>query len=354
MQSNGEMAKVLLRANSKLFIVMLAVSGAASVLAYFLLFFFELNPATWFLWIFPASLALPLLWGPPVLFALIVYWLLSRPIYFLTAWGRRAVGVALTVTVLIAIPQWVQSHFETISRIQVSGDILEKPDPANPDILALISADGSGAKLSHLESCGDFCLRVLLNDVADGVALFSTELLPVSPNPSMRGKLYRLVEKLDCPQFRYSRANWIRVKGEPPGSRLRIEGLLKQALEDGRCVVSDEITLSQADMVVAAGLAKKGLKTSDAGFNLLADTVSVKRIQFYERTAGVLRETYRSTKATGQLPTSPLTLAFNMDDAGFGIRWKPGFLRREIELVHSGNTDLSKFLTTTLGLDLGM
>ncbi|WP_419906763.1 hypothetical protein [Hoeflea sp.] len=257
----------------------------------------------------------------------------------------------MTIAVLIAIPQWVRSQFERSALEQVSIDMPDKPQPVEPAILRLVAASQSGAPISPLY-CGDFCLRVLLNDVAKGVALFQTSLLPESPNPSMSGTLYRLTSLRDCPEIRYSRARWIRVKGEPGGDQLNVEQLLERAAEDGRCVVSEQTTLSRADVVIAGGLAKRGLKTSEAGFNLLADTVSVKRIQLFVRRNGILREEYRVSEVAAELPTIPLISAFNIEEVLYGIRLKPGFVRRKTRLARSGSTNLSKFLTTTLGLNL--
>ncbi len=79
--------------NSNLYIVLLAVSGATSLVAYILLYFFALSPVTWFLWIFLGLPALLLMWAPPLFFALLLYWLFSRPFSFLPRWNRRIIGI---------------------------------------------------------------------------------------------------------------------------------------------------------------------------------------------------------------------------------------------------------------------
>ncbi|TYC75620.1 hypothetical protein FMN63_04360 [Stappia sp. BW2] len=177
-------------------------------------------------------------------------------------------------------------------------------------------------------------------------------MLPKTPNLSSRGKLYRLVQQEDCPKVRISEARWIQIRGEPRRHRFKNEELVQRAANEGFCIVTEEITLSQADVVISNGLVKQGLENSEVGFNLLADTISAKRTQLHVRTNGILREAYRATDVTAQLPTTPLILAFNMNEVTYGYRWKPGFLRAERRLAGSHNAGLSKFLTTTLGLDL--
>lgn len=342
----------LLKANSKLFNVLMAVSGAGSLIAYVLLYFFVLSPFTWFVWIFLALPALLLFWAPPLFFTLVVYWLVSRPFMRLPRWGRRIIGLLLTLVLIIAVPQWVRSHFEEQARDLVSSDIPHQPWPIKPEILALVVANQSDAKVSSLLGCGDFCLRVLLNDVADGVALFTTRVLPETPNLSARGKLYRLVRQEDCPEVRISEARWIQIRGEPRRHRMNNEELVRRAANEGFCIVTKEINLSQADVVISNGMFKQGLENSEVGFSLLADTISAKRTQLHVRTNGILNETYRVTYVTAQLPTTPLIFAFNMDEVTYGYRWKPGFLRAETRLAVAHNPSLSKFLTITLGLDL--
>lgn len=342
----------LLSANSKLFNVLLAVSGAGSLIAYVLLYFFVLSPFSWFVWIFLALPALLLFWAPPLFFTLVVYWLVSRPLMLLPRWARRIIGLLLTLILLNAIPQWVRSHFEEPARDLVSGDNPHQPRPVKPEILALVVASRSDAKVSSLHGCGDFCLRVLLNDVANGVALFTTRVLPETPNLSSKGTLYRLVRQEDCPEVQISEARWLHIRGEPRRHRIKNKELVQRVANEGFCIVTKEVTLSEADVVISNGLVKQGLKTSEVGFSLLADTISAKRTQLHVRTNGILHETYRVTDVTAQLPTTPLLLAFNMDEVTYGYRWKPGFLRTETRLAGTRNHGLSKFLTSTLGLDL--
>lgn len=342
----------LLRANSTPFNVLLAVSGAGALIAYVLLYFFVLSPFTWFVWVFLALPALLLFWAPALFFILVVYWLVSRPFMFLPRWGRRITGLLLTLVLIIAVPQWAKFHFKEQARDLVSGDNPHQPRPIKPEILALVVANQSDAKVSSLRGCGDFCLRVLLNNVADGVALFTTRILPETPNRSSRGTLYRLVRQEDCPEVRVSEARWIQIGGEPQRHRIKNKELGQRAADEGFCIVTKEVTLSQADVVISDGLVKQGLESSEVGFSLLADTISAKRTQLHVKTNGFLHETYRATDVTAQLPTTPLLLAFNMDEVTYGYRWKPGFLRGETRLAGTRNHGLSKFLTTTLGLDL--
>jgi hypothetical protein len=351
-QSIGEMFARMLSGNSKLFNVLFVVSGAGSLIAYVVLYLSVLTPFTLFVWFFQALPALLLFWAPPLFFTLVVYWLVSRPFLFLPHWGRRIISLLLTFILLNAVPQWVRSHFEIQARDLVSGDKPYLPQPNKPTVLALVVADRSEAKVSSLRGCEDFCLRVLLNDVADGVALFRTRLLPETPNPSRLGTLYRLVPLKECPEIRLSEARWIQIRGKQLRKRIRSKELLQRAANEDLCIVAEEITLSQADIVIATGLVKQGLKNSDAGFNLFADTISAKRIQMHVRTNGILQETYRVTDVTAQLPTAPLIMAFNMDGVPYGIRLKPGFLRAKTRLARSRNSSLSRFLTETLGLNL--
>ncbi|TYC75619.1 hypothetical protein FMN63_04355 [Stappia sp. BW2] len=130
----------LLKANSKLFNVLLAVSGAGSLIAYVLLYFFVLSPFTWFVWIFLALPALLLFWAPPLFFLLVVYWLVSRPFMRLPRWGRRIIGLLLTLVLIIAVPRWVKFHFVEQARDLVSGDNKLQPQPIKPEILALVVA----------------------------------------------------------------------------------------------------------------------------------------------------------------------------------------------------------------------
>ncbi len=340
-------------ASSKLYRILLIASAKATLVAYVLMYFFPFGPATWFIWIFLALFVLFLIWAPPLLLALLLYWPISRPFSFLPPWGRRLVGVLLTLAVLTATPLWVRAQFEHRAHELISGDMLEKPHFAELGVLALLGAHESGAKVSR-DYCGDFCQRVLLNNEAKGVAVFNTRLLSETPDPSMRGTLYRFSPAEKCPQIKYSRARWITVKNEPPTDPAWAEEQLQREADEGRCVVMEQITLSQADIVVAAGLTKEGLEPGQSGFNLFADTMSARRIQVFEKRQDALQETYRMTDVTARLPTVPLIWAFNMEETLSGFRLKPGFVRAEIVLPRSGSLDLSGFLTATLGLNLGL
>ncbi|MEM1045265.1 MAG: hypothetical protein AAGL24_03895 [Pseudomonadota bacterium] len=345
-------AKLLFK-SSQFFNVLFVLSGTSSLAAYIVLYFIVLGPFTWFIWIFSGLPVLILLfWAPPLFFVLVVYWLVSRPFLFFPHWGRRTIGILLTILLLYTVPLWVRSDFDARGQQLVSGDIMDKPEPVRPETLALVSAARSDAKLGPSTLCEDFCQRVLLNGVAKGIALFWTSSLRETPKMTMRGKLYRLEQKKDCPEITLSRAQWIGKKGEAHDERSKGHLLLEAMADEGRCVVSEEITLSQADVVIAAGLARRGLDNSEAGFNLFADTINVKRIQLFVRKDGVLKETYRVTDVTARLPIAPLILAFNMDEVVYGIRWIPGFLRSEMRLAQSTSTSLSQFLTETLQLNL--
>jgi hypothetical protein len=269
-------------------------------------------------------------------------------------WPARIVGVLVTLAVL-AVP----SHFANrmLERRMVALTAQDKDDGGRPAARVIAVRYDRPLWFSRDElHCDGFCLRALMNGVADKV-LYATQDLNLHIEPSMKAESFRLDRRDVCPPVKLrSGGDTIAVPNEGRDWKSkRAEELMQLEIAKGNCLIAESASLSEADIILSRGEVHRGTSKIDAGLDPFADTVRADRIMLHEKRGGHYIETYRWT---GVIAEKMAPFYAPTVEGGQELRAWPALVRfqdrRNIREKYYQNPDWSGFLVERLGYDLAL
>jgi hypothetical protein len=204
-------------------------------------------------------------------------------------------------------------------------------------------------------ACDGFCMRALMNGVAERV-LFVAQDLNEPLNAAMPARSFRLEKRAECPPIELRNGlDEIKEKDRQRAfERKTASELMQLQIAMGNCLIEETVPLGSADVVLSRGVVHRGTSVIAAGLDLAADTVNARRLSVHERDASGFRETYRQTGVVAH----PLTvLLAPTAEGGSELRAYAVLARtttRKNLEPYTTEPDWSGFLTKKLGLDLAL
>jgi hypothetical protein len=262
-------------------------------------------------------------------------------------------SAVLALAALAVVPFIENRRLEANVATLMSGDIDRIAAPPAMTTLAVVTTGGFRRKAE----CDDFCQRALLKQAVGRILMVKAKAPLGEPDDATEGTMYRLEQRAACPDFDLSDGmNKLAIPGNvrQQGDKSPAD-LLRLKAASGTCLIVEPATLADADAVLLWGAVTDRNSARDAGLDPFADTVRAERLSFYGRDNGSLVEHYRSTGVTYS-PLLPLLLPSYA--SGYGLKMKPGFLRRTVYEGEAKQYDpappLEPFLRKSLGFDLAI
>jgi hypothetical protein len=233
-----------------------------------------------------------------------------------SAWA----GAGLSLVLLAGLAAHANSRLEASVADFLGGDHDELTRPLDARTLAIVHTETPRWPRGKTR-CDALCQRLLVGGTVKRVLVLELERGSSEWTGATRARSYRLERRSKCPPIDlaegYGRS---RIDARtPPETQMRL------AVAAGRCLIEEEATLADADVVVTGGRIHRGHNQLGAGLSVYADTVRAYRVAVAVRKAGEFVETYRWTGADVDLHPPILVPSLV---GGAELRMKAGFLRR--------------------------
>lgn len=268
-------------------------------------------------------------------------------------WPARIIGVLVTLAVL-AMPSYFANRM--LDRRMAELVAQDKDEGGRPAARTIAVRYDRPPWFARDElHCDSFCLRALMNGVADKV-LYVTQDLNQAVDPSMQAESFRMERRDACPPVKLRAGDTMTIASEARDQKSKRAGELMQLeIAKGNCLIAEAAPLSEADIVLSRGEVHRGESKIEAGLNPFADTVKADRIMLHEKRGGLYVETYRWTGVIAEkmgLFYAPTV------EGGAELRAWPALFRiqdrRNIDEKYYGGPDWSGFLVGRLGYDLAL
>ncbi len=260
-----------------------------------------------------------------------------------------AASFALALALLGAVASLCNARLDRRAAEFLAGDMDTLERPLRAKAIGLVDVD------SHFFSkgetrCLELCQRLLLSGAADRVivpAVWSVDGAWTAATPALA---YRFEQREACPPVQIpGHVRDPRVDDAKPDETMRL------VIASGRCLVEEQATFADSEVVVATGRIRRGARQLDAGLSLTADTVTVDRASVYLRGQAGFEERYRWSGVT-VLPHPPIPIPTLV--GGVELNMEPGFLRNEekrnIREFARDSVHPVRFVRDELGLDVGI
>lgn len=280
-------------------------------------------------------------------------WLIGRAIML----GRTgyAIGFGAMLLVLAVPPYIINGKLEERVASLVAQDLDTLSTPLHAKVIAVRS--DKPLRFSEGEmACDGFCMRVLMNGVAERV-LFVSQDLNEPLNAVTPARSFRLEKRVECPAVELRDGNdEIKEKNNQRAfERKHAAELMQLEIAMGNCLIEETVPLGTADVVLSRGAVHRGTSVIAAGLNVAADTVNANRLSVHVRDGNGFREVYRRTGVVAHLLTPLLAPTA---EGGSELRAYAVFARttsrKNLETPYESEPDWSAFLTAKLGLDLAL
>jgi hypothetical protein len=202
-----------------------------------------------------------------------------------------ALSIAATLLVLAGAAAFFNSRLSQRAAALAAGD-LDAMVPLKLDTLGLVDGQSRWGN-DRKTACGDLCLRLLLNGVANKVVVFPIPETPESLTPDGAGRAFWLEQRPACPAPVFQDGHEL-LAGEDRNTPAAAT-IMALKLATGTCLAEGVATVADVDTLAAAGEVAKGTSDCAAGFAATADTVRGYRLAVHQRGPQGLAETYRRT-----------------------------------------------------------
>ena len=264
---------------------------------------------------------------------------------------RSAIASAIVAAIAMTLPPAVYN-----ARTEDRVTTLVKDDKAEavPATRGLVVALRDGLR-SRDAVCGDLCRRLLLTGAATKVLVDPAGFKADQPaTPATPAVSFRLATGGGtCPDVTIQdNGPVISIPAERQTGRSA--ELMRVALVEGRCLVSEPARLGDAAVVVSEGMVADGKSPAGAGLSISADTVRARRLALHVVENGALVERHRRT-AVLFAPLVPVLVPTYVGLSGLEL--KPAFLRSpETRNAWKGqlSPDWVAFFAQTLRIDLSL
>ncbi len=297
-------------------------------------------------------LALALMLAPLAFILSFGSWLIGRAIML----GRTgyAIGVGAMLLVLAVPPYIINAKLEGSVASLVAQDLDTLSKPLHAKVIAVRS--DKPLRFSRGETaCDGFCMRALMNGVAERV-LFVAQDLNEPLNAQMPARSFRLEKRAECPavELRDGHDEIKETDRQRIFERKYAHELMQLEIAMDNCLIEETVPLGTADVVLSRGAVHRGASVIAAGLDLAADTVNANRLSVHERSANGYRETYRRTGVVTHLLTPLLapTAEGGSELRAYAVLARTTS-RKNLDPYRS-EPDWSAFLTDRLGLDLAL
>ena len=259
--------------------------------------------------------------------------------------GVAAVVLVAACSVGIAFVANQTQHAELVALQSGDHDDLRRPLP-----------DATYAYLSDdkLQSCTDFCQRLLLTGQASAVLVAQAEV-SLSPDPATLATLWAIQDSPDCPELQFpENADRMRIEGEaklpdPP----RADTLIRSGVAAGHCLIGTSTTLAAADVVIVDDTLRAATTGVADGLSLGSDLIDATRYAVWLKSANTFTEQARWTYVSAQKMFPMAVPSVTSSYLPHTFEARIGFARvRATGFAYDPGFD--KFVDQTLGLRLSL
>jgi hypothetical protein len=237
-----------------------------------------------------------------------------------------AAGVALAVVVGLTVVG-AASLNRDVARVvasQRAGD--REPDLPAVRSLAIVAANDE-------RGCRSLCQRLLYNNSVERVLLpTSTPRPPPETLSNVKATAYWIERRPECPATTAVPDTSYLVTEQrgtmTVGSYVDIAAITKARIAAGDCLMSEDATLGDAELVVVEQRIKSGKADLEAPFDLFLDTMTVQRLSVLGRDGPALAPRWQRTS----VKWSPIATPFFFGvahDGGIGLRLALGRVTRQ-------------------------